>query len=1369
MVVDRNKIWSAFEALPKTEQEVLVVLSVIYEPVNQTDLVRSLRQLGYQGAAIVGKSWRERMFARHLLEVTNGKLQCHPSIVNTLTYIATRDDTFERVSATNNDSMNRYLGSHWYDNEFHYNPWRYKRRLRNALFEYDEKVFLAQLDISSPYAKPTEERAHLLTTVAFPLEEEWFHSLPEPFRFQLLRYYLNQHTLLLKNIDNGVELLKESYARNGLTHPESMALLAEQTLYRKDWKAFEAQLPDTDTYSFLRLRAVQAFMQAGYEVAFTLFQRALAAKKKQEKKRVTHIDGIPGIFYCLLLVKMGSADTIKLLANQVAAASRKTVEEPLAWTYWLLQTFRDIWDGRELDATVLEAFDYSLDRRYPLEVHMLALTRYWLDMPLPPALVEHLQRIIESARLASFPWQADDVALLIETVQQENSAGGGLADMMPRLESWERALDALVQIAPSTKDKTEPRATNDEPRLIWILKRDQGMFTLEPWEQKKKKKGGWTRGRTVSLKRLAEASASMDHLLPEDHAICRRIRRSSYYGQRGYYLDSSALAAAGGHPLVFREDDLSNPLPINNRAPELIVKEAEGQVSIAMYPDPIADEDDDDDDYERAVNAPSYHIVEGAGAIDIYEFDDRLKQIAGILDGGLKVPSSAKERVVQSIVAVSPLLTVHSDLAGIGQGPSESVPADPRLYLNMQPRGDELKLNIAVQPFGKGPRFLPGSGGETVFAEIDGKPMQAVRNLDGERALQEEIHTRCSGLVHQGEGTWSFLDVEQTLEGLLALQQMDDQLVFSWPEGKGIKLHREVGTSSVSMSIRSRTNWFEVAGEVVLDASDVLDMQKLLALLESSPGRFVRLGDNEFVALTQELRDRLSRLQAITNDGRISKIAGFHLDEVGDGMVLTADKKWREFTSRLEQARDFEPVLPTTLAAELRDYQIDGYRWLARLAAWGAGACLADDMGLGKTLQSLALMLSRAPGGPGLVIAPTSVCMNWLDEIDRFAPTLNPILFGIGDRAQMLDDLAPFDVVICSYGLLASESTMLTDIDWCTIVADEAQAFKNANTLRSKSVMKLSGDCRIITTGTPIENHLGEFWNLFQFINPGLLGSLRHFNENFARPIENGDDQARQNLKQMISPFVLRRLKRDVLAELPPRTDITLSVILSKEEIALYEALRQEAVSSVLAEGADNRRRMIVLAHITRLRQMACHPALVMPDAGIGSSKLEAFAKLVSELLENRHKVLVFSQFVTHLTLIREYLDGQGIDYQYLDGSTRPAARKRAVTAFQAGDGDLFLISLKAGGLGLNLTAANYVIHLDPWWNPAAEDQASDRAHRIGQQRPVTVYRLVAEDTIEQKIVELHQHKRELADSLLDGTDIGARMSLDEIVALLGR
>jgi SNF2 family DNA or RNA helicase len=529
------------------------------------------------------------------------------------------------------------------------------------------------------------------------------------------------------------------------------------------------------------------------------------------------------------------------------------------------------------------------------------------------------------------------------------------------------------------------------------------------------------------------------------------------------------------------------------------------------------------------------------------------------------------------------------------------------------------------------------------------------------------------------------------------------------------------------------------------------------------------MADGTFLALGRAFRRRLLDLNALGDlhdrGLRLHAGAAALLGDLGEGLDgFQGDRAWKVLTARVRGALALEPAVPATLEAELRGYQEDGFRWMMRLAHAGLGACLADDMGLGKTLQALALLLARGGGGPALVVAPTSVCANWEHEAARFAPALRVRNLAGGDREAILAQAGPMDLVVASYGLLHLESEALAKVAWSTVVLDEAQAIKNAFTRRSRAAMALQAGFRLVLSGTPVENHLGELWNILRFLNPGLLGSLDTFQRRFQLPIERrGDAEALSRLKRLVSPFLLRRTKAQVLDELPPRTEITLEVEPSTEEIALLEAIRQRS----LEELADGGQPIQVLAAIMRLRRACCHPELAQPGVGLPSSKGEAFLELLAHLRENRHRALVFSQFTGHLALIRADLDRLGVPYLYLDGATAPRARAKAVAAFQRGEGDAFLISLKAGGTGLNLTGADYVIHMDPWWNPAVEDQASDRAHRIGQTRPVTIYRLVLKGSIEQRIVDLHARKRQLADDLLEGAASPAKLDTAALMELL--
>ena len=601
-----------------------------------------------------------------------------------------------------------------------------------------------------------------------------------------------------------------------------------------------------------------------------------------------------------------------------------------------------------------------------------------------------------------------------------------------------------------------------------------------------------------------------------------------------------------------------------------------------------------------------------------------------------------------------------------------------------------------------------------------------------------------------------------------------NRLILHWPRGESFSVVGQASASNFQVRIKKDRDWFAASGKLQVNDELALDLMRLLELLDGSPSsRFVELENGKFLALTEQLRRQLDDLSAFgertKGSLRFAPIRAAAVEELGEAISLKSDTHWKKHLDRMHAAGSLEPVVPSTLQAELRDYQVAGFEWMSRLAHWGVGGCLADDMGLGKTIQGLAVLLDRASDGPALVVAPMSVTFNWAAEGQRFAPTLNMHQFGTSDRQEVFKELGARDVVITSYGLLHSEAERFQNVEWSTVILDEAQAIKNTATKRSQAAMALSARFRLIMTGTPLENHLGELWNLFQFINPGLLGSWDRFRERFALPIEqNNNRDARRRLKKLIQPFMLRRTKTQVLDELPSRTEVTLTVKLSDEEAALYEALRLQAIEQLAdAQDDDKPQHLQIFAALMKLRRVCCHPQLAVPESKLSSSKLAQFNETIEELLANNHKVLVFSQFVDHLKLLQAELESRKIAYQYLDGSTTLKQRQERVDAFQSGEGDVFLISLKAGGTGLNLTAADYVIHMDPWWNPAVEDQAADRAHRLGQTRPVTIYRLVTEGTIEEKIVELHRTKRDLADSLLEGTDVSARLSSEELLKLL--
>ena len=447
---------------------------------------------------------------------------------------------------------------------------------------------------------------------------------------------------------------------------------------------------------------------------------------------------------------------------------------------------------------------------------------------------------------------------------------------------------------------------------------------------------------------------------------------------------------------------------------------------------------------------------------------------------------------------------------------------------------------------------------------------------------------------------------------------------------------------------------------------------------------------------------------------------------------------------------------------------------MVRLDSWGAGACLADDMGLGKTVQALAFLLHKKDIGPSLVVAPKSVVPNWASEADRFTPSLKvTILNEISDRKTALESAVAGELFLVSYGVLVTSVDILKAVNWNVVCLDEAHQIKNRTTRMSQAAMALNAGSRVILTGTPVQNHLGELWNLMQFVNPGLLGSWTHFKDKYINGPEM-DDYKREMLKGLTQPFILRRTKEEVLGELPDKVSYEHMVHLSGDEMAVYENARQLLEVKYKKNKTRAERAMIqdvkveFFAELTRLRLMANAMELVNSGWKGGSSKVDALKDILSTLMDNGdNRVIIFSQFTSFLEIIGRMLVKQGYQYLYLDGSTPLKERSMLVTKFQSGLCPIFLVSLKAGGLGLNLTAANYVIIADPWWNPAIEKQAEDRAHRMGQERAVTVIRLVAQHTIEEKILRLHETKRELSDAILEGTDRSFKLSMDDVLDMV--
>ena len=545
-------------------------------------------------------------------------------------------------------------------------------------------------------------------------------------------------------------------------------------------------------------------------------------------------------------------------------------------------------------------------------------------------------------------------------------------------------------------------------------------------------------------------------------------------------------------------------------------------------------------------------------------------------------------------------------------------------------------------------------------------------------------------------------------------------------------------------------------------------------------GDLVRIGDNLKVA--QELADGLGVSVEELAAGRagLASARSLLIDallERADGVRLERDAGFHRIVRDFESYGDADIDVPAGLEATLRGYQEDGFRWLGTLERLGFGGILADDMGLGKTLQVIAHVLSQKETGRGgctLVVCPASLVYNWMSEISRFAPGLAAVAV-LGTKAArrvLIGGHEGADILVTSYDLLRRDVEEYAPLHLSRVVLDEAQYIKNPKAQVTRAVKCLDADVRLALTGTPIENRLAELWSIFDFLMPGYLGTRDQFAKRYEGPVEAGEHDGRRLLRCAIGPFVLRRLKSEVLADLPEKTESVVYSQMSPRQRKLYLATQDRLALQVQhmdKGGPQGPERLKVLAELTRLRQICCDPRLCLDGYEGGSAKLETCLELVSQARDAGHRVLVFSQFASMLDLIGQRLSAAHVTWFQLTGRTSKEARERLVRRFQAGEADVFLVSLKAGGVGLNLTAADVVIHYDPWWNVAAQDQATDRAYRIGQRRDVSVMRLVVEGTVEEKIVRMQEAKRDLAASVLDGEEVRSLLlTRDDLLALLG-
>ncbi len=602
-------------------------------------------------------------------------------------------------------------------------------------------------------------------------------------------------------------------------------------------------------------------------------------------------------------------------------------------------------------------------------------------------------------------------------------------------------------------------------------------------------------------------------------------------------------------------------------------------------------------------------------------------------------------------------------------------------------------------------------------------------------------------------------------EGLDALCRMGE--VMSTARFDSLTVRRsvriQVGVSVESELMDLRISSGDVSLEELAEILNSYRLKKKYHRLRN--GDFVRMDESigELAELTDTLR--LSRKELLSGDVSIPAYRALYLEQMLENaqeIYFTRDRHYRQLIKDFNTVKDSDYEVPEELRQVLRGYQVYGYKWLRTLSGCGFGGILADEMGLGKTLQIIAVLLAEKQEGSigtSLIVCPASLVYNWAEEFRRFAPELSvhPLEGGQAERREVIEHCGKWDVLITSYDQLKRDVVAYEGKIFLYEVLDEAQFIKNQSTASAKAVKVLRARHRFALTGTPIENRLSELWSIFDFLMPGFLYRYESFRSEMEKPIaKEGDGEASLRLKRMVSPFILRRLKTEVLKDLPEKVEESHIVRFGEEQQKLYDAqvLRMKNLLEEENEESFRRSKIQILAELTRIRQICCDPALLFENYSGDSAKMEACMDLIRSAMEGEHRILLFSQFTSMLDLLKERLGKEGIPYYEITGATPKKERLRLVSDFNGGDVPLFLISLRAGGTGLNLTGADIVIHYDPWWNAAAQNQATDRAHRIGQQKPVTVFKLIVKDSIEEKIQRLQEKKLNLADEIIGGEQV---------------
>ena len=784
-------------------------------------------------------------------------------------------------------------------------------------------------------------------------------------------------------------------------------------------------------------------------------------------------------------------------------------------------------------------------------------------------------------------------------------------------------------------------------------------------------------------------------------------------------------------------------LPFYRQDPDLVFKLSESEEGFALTVEPAK---------FQLFHGKHLYFMDDTGIYQCQdEFSKKMQPLLETLrEGELSFPP---EQLGETLSVLYPVMAGRLD-HGLGDLAIGSMTA--KLFLDLEQKQVlDLKLEFV---YDNAPLVLRDLGKE---AQIKKQVNQVGFKQDGPNVF----------VLKGDDAIYNFLQ-----NGAPKLQEIGEVFISDKVQNLRIK---EAGAFSIGVSMKN--NWVHLDFEKL--GFDPAEFEQVLSGYREQK-KYVRLKDGTFLNLTDQSLEKITSLLEDLNvessdlEGSKMRIPGFralYLEQfakLNPNLGLKLETSFEEVANVFQQVDDADFKVPSALSHILRPYQETGYKWLQTLHHFGFSGILADDMGLGKTLQVITMLVANDLNLPALIVTPSSLMFNWKMEIEKFAPDLKTLIVS-GDpvlRQQLIESGKNYDIIITSYDLIRRDRAHYEKQDYGYCIIDEAHYIKNHRTLNAKAVKTINSHFRLALTGTPIENSLTDLWSIFDFILPGYLGSYQHFRKIYEVPIVKNQNQSMlDRLYQLVSPFIMRRLKKDVLKELPPKIDTALYTQMSGEQEKLYLATLYQMQESLSESSNSGIRvnRMQVLTQLMRLRQLCCHPSLYLQNYNGESSKYEMCMELLEDCLENKRKVLLFSQFTSMLSIIAKGLDERGVKYYKLTGSTKSQLRVQMAEAFNNDDTPIFLISLKAGGTGLNLTGADVVIHYDPWWNLSAENQATDRAHRIGQEKTVQVFKLLTKNTIEEKIQELQERKRELTESVIrEGETFINQLNDDEIMSL---